>query len=98
MARESAQTVVVLSNAGATGNGVAWGGGKALATILVGTGGATVALQALGPDGTTYVTVPSGSVATNTCLSVELPAGTYRGLVTGGTAPAGIYIEMKGVL
>lgn len=98
MPRESVQTATVLSNAGATGSAVTWDGGKALVTILAGTGGATVALQILGPNGSTYVNLPGASVTVDTAVVIDLPAGTYRGAVTGGTTPAGIYVQIKGVL
>lgn len=98
MPRESASSVTVLSNAGATGSDVSWGGGRALVVILVGTGGATAALQLQGPNGTTYVSLPGASVTVDTCVTLDLPQGTYRGAVTGGTAPAGIYVQIKGVL
>ena len=98
MPRESAQSVTLLSNAGATGSAAGFGGGKALFTLLPGTGGATTALQILGPDGATYIPISGTSSATAAAVPLDLPAGTYRAAVTGGTAPAAIYASLAGIL
>lgn len=98
MPRESASNATLLSNVGATGGNVSFGGGKALFTLVQGTGGATTVLQILGPDGTTWIPISGTSSATTVAVSLDLPAGTYRAEVTGGTTPAGIYASLVGVL
>lgn len=96
MPRFTHEVTTLLSNAGATGAGQVFGGGKAYWLMLAGTGGATVALQVLGPDDATWVAVPSASSASSTVAALDLPPGTYRTTVTGGTTPAGIYSQLRG--
>lgn len=81
----------LLSNASATGSAQAWPGGCG-SFFAAGTfGGATVTLQVLGPDGSTYLAV--GDLATLTsaggCNFLLAPC-TLRVAVTGGT-PSGLY-------
>lgn len=97
MPRYRTEVVNLLSNAGATGSGVAFGGGKAHWLLVAGTGGATMALQVLGPDGSSWIAVPSASSSSSTVVALDLPEGTYRTTVTGGTTPAGIYSTLKGL-
>lgn len=96
MPRYSAETVTLLSNAGATGAGKEFAGGPAVFVMLAGTGGATTALQVLGPDGTTWVGITNASGTTNLAQPLDLAPGTYRASVTGGTTPAAIYAEIRG--
>ena len=65
--------------------------------IVVGTGGATVGLQRLGPDSVTWLPVGTAG-ATSSSASVYLGLGTYRGVVTGGTTPAAIYVLLQGIV
>lgn len=66
--------------------------------LMVATGtfdGATATVDLLGPDGSTYVTVASASVTAAGSAIVYLPSdATVKGTVTGGTAPAGIYLSI----
>ena len=59
-------------------------------------GGATVALVALGPDGSTYMTLASKTVADTTGgTGVGLPQGaTVQGTITGGS-PSAIYATLS---
>lgn len=98
MPRQSTQTTDLLTNAGATGAGVGFGGGKAALAIIAGLGGATVGLEVLGPDGATWIAVSGASSATSTSQTLDLAAGTYRGTITGGTTPSGVYVRLTGVL
>ena len=97
MSRQRADSQVLLSNAGATGNAVSWAGGKAHFVLVAVAGGGTTALQLLGPDGTTWVGVTGASSATSVSVPLDLPAGQYRAFVSGGT-PSGIYASLLGVL
>lgn len=79
----------LLSNASATGSAVPWPGGKG-GVMLAGTvGGATITLQILGPDGTTWLTGATALTAVGVGV-FELPCGQIRALVAGG-APSGLY-------
>lgn len=98
MPRNAAETVTLLSNAGATGGGMVFGGGPAVFVLLAGAGGATTALQLLGPDGTTWVGISGASSSTSTAVPLDLAPGTYRAAVSGGTTPSGIYAEIRGVI
>lgn len=98
MPRFSAETVTLLSNVGATGAGKRFAGGPAVFVMQAGTGGATTALEVLGPDGTTWIGISGASSATSTAVPLDLAPGTYRASVTGGTTPAAIYAEIRGVL
>lgn len=97
MPRFSHEQVDLLVNAGATGAGTSFGGGKAYWLLQAGTGGATSALQVLGPDAVTWIAVPSASSSSSTVLALDLPPGTYRTTVTGGTTPAAIYSQIRGL-
>jgi hypothetical protein len=54
-------------------------------------GGGNVALQILAADGVTYVTVAAFTSAVTVRLTLLLPAGQYRFLVTTATA---VYISL----
>lgn len=66
--------------------------------MLPGSGGATTALELLGPDDATWVGISGASGTTAIALPLELAPGTYRASVTGGTTPTGIYAEIRGVI
>lgn len=81
----------LLSNASATGTGKTWSGGPGIFKVAGTFGGATVALQALGPDGVTWFDV--GTDTTKTAAGggqFTLDPGPIRAAVTGG-APSGLY-------
>lgn len=82
--------VSLLTAAAATGaaNSINFGGDFCF--DVAGTfGGATVGLEMLGPDNTTWIAVrdTAGPVAFTAAgaVIVTLPAGTYRATITGGT-------------
>lgn len=66
--------------------------------LMVATGtfdSATVAVDLLGPDGSTYVAVASASLTAAGSAIIYLPSdATVKGTVTGGTSPAGIYLSI----
>ena len=81
----------LLSNASATGSAVAWPGGSG-SFMCAGTfGGATVTLQFLGPDGTTYLAMGTDTTLTaNGGGNFFIAPCTLRCLVAGGP-PSGLY-------
>lgn len=87
----------LLSNASATGNPVQWGGGVGVFTAAGTFAGATVTLQYLGPDGSTYV-----AMGTDTTLTAAgggsfiYPPGLIRAAISGGP-PSGIYAQAEQV-
>lgn len=89
-------TLLLLSNATATGSAFEWYGGKGTFCVVGTFGGATVKLQMLGPDASTWVDV--GSSTTLTAAGVgnfECAAGSIKAVITGGP-PSGIYATAKG--
>jgi len=84
-------SVILLANASATGNGVTWPGGDGEFVVAGTFGGATVALEVLGPDGTTWINAGSdGTLTAAGVCAFSLAQGQIRASVTGGT-PSGIY-------
>lgn len=58
--------------------------------------GATVQLEMLLSDGSTYAVVASTGLTAAGVVTVQLSVGaTVRGNITGGTAPTGIYSSLK---
>jgi len=83
--------VPLITNAAVTGAAVAWPGGKGFFSVCGTLTGCTVALQFLGPDGTTWLAVPSVStVATAIGIAFALPQCMIKATLTGGS-PAGVY-------
>lgn len=80
----------LLSNASATGAAQRWPGGKGTFTTVGTFGGATVTLQFLGGDGSTWAPVGSISQTAAAADPFELAEGQIRAAVTGG-APSGLY-------
>lgn len=82
--------VDLLTNASATGNAVIWPGGRGTFLATGTFSGATVKLQVLGPDNTTWI--DAGTYTTLTAAGAgnfDLPQGQIRAAVTGGP-PSGI--------
>lgn len=81
----------LLANATATGNAVTWPGGRGT-FIAAGTfNGATVKLQLLGPDSSTWIDAGTYTTLTAAGAGVfDLPQGQVRAAVTGGP-PSGMY-------
>ena len=82
----------VLNNANTTGAAVIWTGGKFLLAVAGNVSGATLQLQYLGPDNVTWLPVGTAVTAIGTQV-LELPPGSVRMTVTGGT-PSGLYARM----
>lgn len=81
----------LLSNASATGTAKQWPGGRGTFSVAGTFGGATVSLELLGPDGSTWIA--AGTDTTKTAAGAgnfDLPPGQIRASVTGG-APSGLY-------
>lgn len=84
------QTIPLLAAASATGAATPVAFGGLFCFSVAGTfGGATVGLQLLGPDGATWLPVEddAGAIALTTAraLAVNLPRGTVRATITGGS-------------
>ena len=91
-------SVDLLSNASATGNAVQWSGGKGTISAVGTFSGATVALQYLGPDGTTWLNAGTDCTLTaNGGGNFELPPGQIRASVSGGT-PSALFSRAARVL
>jgi len=83
----------LLSNASSTGSGVTWDGGTGVFACAGTFAGATVTLQVLGPDGSTWLTVgASTTLAASGLGGFVLPPGKIRALVAGGP-PSGLYAQ-----
>ena len=85
----------LLSNASATGSAAQWGGGYGVFTVAGTFGGATITLQFLGPDGTTWTTM--GTETTLTAAGGGMfayPPGQIRAAVSGGP-PSGMYAQAE---
>lgn len=84
-------SVDLLSNASATGAAVQWPGGRGLFTAAGTFGGATLTLQLMGPDATTWIAAGADTTLAAAGAGVfDLPPGQIRVQVAGGT-PSGLY-------
>lgn len=81
--------VPLLTNASATGAAMDWPGGYLSFSCLGTFDGATVTLQNLGPDGTTWMDADSTTTLTDVGqANVLMPRGQIRALVAGGSPSA----------
>lgn len=81
----------LLSNASATGSSMYWPGGTGTFSVVGTFGGATVTLQFLGPDGTTWVNAGADTTLTAAGgANFTLASGNIRVSVSGGT-PSALY-------
>jgi hypothetical protein len=82
--------IVLASNASgaAATTGVVWSGGRAALVIVATAYPSTCKLQCLGPDNTTYIDVNAAAYTANQVTAYDLPAGTYRMNLSGGTVAA----------
>lgn len=83
--------VDLLSNASSTGSSQTWPGGRGTFIVSGTFSGATVALQLLGPDGSTWI--DAGTYTSLTAAgggNFDLPQGQIRASVASGT-PSGLY-------
>lgn len=76
---------ILLSNASATGAPAQWRGGRGVLTAVATWGGGNIALQYMGPDGSTWLAVGTALTA-NGLSTFELPPGLIRAAVTTATA------------
>lgn len=86
-----ASRVDLLTNASSTGSAVLWPGGRGTFLAAGTFGGATVSLQVLGPDESSWI--DAGSYTTFTANGVgnfDLPQGKIRASVASGT-PSSLY-------
>jgi hypothetical protein len=88
--------VTLLSNASATGQNVQLAGGQYVWAVQGTFGGATVTLQALGPDGSTFMDVTPLTVAGSAIVRVG--AGTVVRAAVSGGAPSGLYSDIRQVI
>lgn len=82
----SGAPVALLTDAAATGDGVAWAGGTAAFELWGTTDGAAVALEKLTGDGSTYIALDGAAFAADEIgliTNIPLPAGTYRAAISG---------------
>lgn len=93
MANVRNQAVVLLSNASATGQAATVPGGRYVWAAQGTFGGATLTLQALGPDGTSYQDVASLTAAG--ALAVDVGEGTAMRVSIASGPPSAIYSSLK---
>ena len=87
--------MILISNGSTTSSAARWQGGQGTFTVVGTLGGATVTLQYLGPDGTTWVQAGSDAALTAAGGVVfTLHACQIRALVDGGT-PSGLYVSAE---
>ena len=86
----SKQRVTLIEAGSATGAARPWDGGRGQFTAVGSFAGATVSLEVLGPDGATWIPVgPDVRLVTAGVGNFELPAGSIRAAVSGGS-PSGL--------
>ncbi len=90
------QGVVLALNATTTTAWVDWNGGRSSLIVSGTVYPATLNLELLGPDGATPITMNASNITQNQTLSLDLPAGNYRMLLSGGS-PSGIYANLVSV-
>lgn len=90
-------SVGLLSNASATGSAADWAGGRGVFSAAGTFGGATITLQYLGPDLSTWIAAGTDTTLTAAGGGVfDLPPGRIRALVTG--SPSGMYANAARVI
>lgn len=83
-AQNASPTVVTLLSAGAaTGNQLLWPGGGGILKVVGTWNGATLALQDVGPDGTTLLSVGNASFTANGQIFFVLSRGLIQATITG---------------
>lgn len=84
---------ILLNNVAATGAAQQWVGGKGFILAHGTISGATLQMQYLGIDSTTWVPVGAAITAAGG-QAIDLPPGRVRMAVTGGT-PANLYASLE---
>lgn len=90
------RAVALLENASATGSDFTWEGGRSVTVSEATTFPTTLQLQLKTGQGT-YISIGSNITANGLSSGLDLPAGTYRMIVTGGS-PAAIYVTLCRVM
>lgn len=86
-----ASSVQLIVNGSATSASQVWTGGRGTFVVCGTFGGASVNLQALGPDNVTWIDVGTTTDLTAAgIIAFDLAQGSIRANVVGGT-PSGIY-------
>ncbi len=76
----------LLNNESANSKPAQWGGGRGmLSAVGIWTGGGSIQLQYMGPDGTTWLDI-GGPMTANGVQLFELPPGLIRAAVSIATA------------
>lgn len=83
----------LLNNVSATGEAITIQGGTYVVSADGTFGGTTLQLQLQSPDGSSWLTVTDGSFTAEGSFLVDLPAGSVRMLVTGGS-PSALYANI----
>lgn len=78
-------SVELLANGSATSASMQWPGGQGMFTVTA-TGYGSVSLQYLGPNGSTWITPPSGTLTADGGFVFELPPCPIRASVVAATA------------
>ncbi len=93
----NASAIDLLSNAAATGAAMTWRGGEGSFMVAGSFGGASVSLQILGPDKTSWIDAGAATILTaNGVGNFRLPPGQIRAAVSGGT-PSALYAKACGI-
>jgi hypothetical protein len=86
----------LLSNASATGSAVQWDGGEGVFAAAGTFSGATITLQFLGPDGSTWIDAGTDTTLTAAGGGIfKMPPARIRAAVTG--SPSGMYASAEKV-
>lgn len=97
-----AASITLLSAVAATGAGQSTpvqNGGDYMFAVAGTIGGATIALEMLGPDGASWINMgASATFTTNNMCVVSIPEGRYRANVTGGAGPYLISASLKAIV
>ena len=86
---------LLIENGTSTSDSQRWAGGRGTFSATATWGGATVALQYMAPDGSTWIDVgPEVTLTADDIGGFELAAGLIRAEVTGGP-PSGLYVRAR---
>lgn len=95
MANVRNASAVLLSNASATGQPVTMPGGRYIWAAQGTFSGATLTLQALGPDGANYQDVTTLTAAG--AAAIDIGEGTAMRVSVSGGPPSAIYSDLRAV-
>ena len=84
---------LLITNGSATSDAHVWQGGKGVFAVVGTWSGATITLQALGPDETTWIDAGTTAILTEDgIVGFDLAGGQIRAEVVG--SPSGIYASV----